>query len=191
MAEHGKFSTNHGCTYDPRNGMIAVSDRANHRLEYLRFDPASPDGLAYDHTVDMRPVMGGATLPCNLRVYPAQEGRAIGPALDGPVAVLDADHEPVDDDRDVVIFVAIEGRRFPQVVRLSVYEDANEPVLARALEHGGELTLPAPYHRSQHLDARALVHFEQSVDDLSGGLTHHGLATGRTVRGASACPEQS
>ena len=26
MTQHGKFSTNHGCTFDPRNGMIAVSD---------------------------------------------------------------------------------------------------------------------------------------------------------------------
>ena len=67
-----------------------MSDRANHRLEYLRFDRRTPDGLAYDHTVDLRPSMGGGTLPCNLRVYPAQQGRGISPALDGPVAVLDS-----------------------------------------------------------------------------------------------------
>ena len=33
--QHGKFSTNHGCTFDPRNGKIAVSDRANSRIEYF------------------------------------------------------------------------------------------------------------------------------------------------------------
>ena len=33
--QHGKFSTNHGCTYDPRNGKIAVSDRANRCLPCL------------------------------------------------------------------------------------------------------------------------------------------------------------
>ena len=32
--QHGKFATNHGCTWDPRNGKIAVSDRANSRFEY-------------------------------------------------------------------------------------------------------------------------------------------------------------
>ena len=112
MTEHGKFSTNHGCTYDPRAGMIAVSDRANHRLEYLRFDPALPDGLAYDHTVDMRPGMGGATLPCNLRAYPAQEGRAISPALDGPVAVLDA-HDAVVSVVNVSVLLAAEQHKHP------------------------------------------------------------------------------
>ena len=112
MTEHGKFSTNHGCTYDPRAGMIAVSDRANHRLEYLRFDPASPAGLAYDHTVDMRPGMGGATLPCNLRAYPAQEGRAISPALDGPVAVLDA-RDAVVSVVNVSVLLAAEQHKHP------------------------------------------------------------------------------
>ena len=33
MTEHGKFSTNHGCTWDPRVDKIAVSDRANSRIE--------------------------------------------------------------------------------------------------------------------------------------------------------------
>ena len=87
--QHGKFSTNHGCTYDPRNGMIAVADRANHRLEYFAFDNDSPDVFEYKKTVDMAPVMGAATLPCNFRFYPEQQWRSISPALDGPVAVLD------------------------------------------------------------------------------------------------------
>ena len=38
----------------------------------------------------MQPSMGAGTLPCNLRMYPAQDGRAISPDLAGPVAVLDA-----------------------------------------------------------------------------------------------------
>ena len=63
-SQHGRFSTNHGCTYDPRNGMIGVSEcaprpdrfarlrartrtlslrpvvhsRANSRFEYFKFD---------------------------------------------------------------------------------------------------------------------------------------------------------
>jgi len=87
--QHGKFSTNHGCTYDPRFDQIAVSDRANHRIEYFAFDEAG-DKFEYSSTVDMAPVMGATTLPCNLRMYPEQEGRAISPDLNGPVAVLDA-----------------------------------------------------------------------------------------------------
>ena len=89
-SQHGKFSTNHGCTYDPRNGKIAVSDRANSRFEYFDYDKDDPDKFDYAFTVDMQPSMGAGTLPCNLRMYPDQEGRAISPDLAGPVAVLDA-----------------------------------------------------------------------------------------------------
>ena len=39
--------------------------------------------------------MGAGTLPCNIRMYPEQEGRAIVPDLAGPVAVLDAQNEVV------------------------------------------------------------------------------------------------
>ena len=89
-SQHGKFSTNHGCTYDPRNGKIAVSDRANSRFEYFDYDKDDPDKFDYAFTVDMQPSMGAGTLPCNLRMYPDQDGRAISPDLAGPVAVLDA-----------------------------------------------------------------------------------------------------
>jgi hypothetical protein len=51
---------------------------------------ARSDKFEYSKTVDMRPSMGGGTLPCNLRMYPDQEGRAISPDLAGPVAVLDS-----------------------------------------------------------------------------------------------------
>lgn len=93
--QHGKFSTNHGCTYDPRNGMIAVSDRANSRFEYFTFDPSSPDHFDYSHTVDMLPTMGNTSLPCNLRMYPEQQAMAISPDLSGPVSVHDADNKVV------------------------------------------------------------------------------------------------
>jgi hypothetical protein len=87
--QHGKFATNHGCTYDPRNGKIAVSDRANHRIEYFNYDPATPNKFEYDHTVDLSVMIDSKTLPCNLRMYPDQEGRGIIPDLNGPVAVVD------------------------------------------------------------------------------------------------------
>ena len=37
--------------------------------------------------------MGAGTLPCNLRPYPEQDGRAIVPDLVGPVAALDKGDE--------------------------------------------------------------------------------------------------
>ena len=93
--QHGKFSTNHGCVYDPTVKMIAVSDRANSRFEFFKFDNDSPNTFEYSHTVDQRPYMGKATLPCNLRTYPFEEGRSISPDLNGPVAVLDGKNEVI------------------------------------------------------------------------------------------------
>ncbi|CAK0879958.1 unnamed protein product, partial [Prorocentrum cordatum] len=87
--QHGRFSTNHGCTWDPRHQQIGVSDRANSRVEYYEVDPKSPDKFEYKSTVDLRPSMGAGALPCNIRTYPEQEGRAIVPDLSGPVSVLD------------------------------------------------------------------------------------------------------
>ena len=83
-------STNHGCTYDPRNGKIAVSDRANSRFEYFDYDKDDLDKFDYAFTVDMQPEqMAPATPPCN-RVRTDQDGRAILASFAGRVAVLDA-----------------------------------------------------------------------------------------------------
>lgn len=97
-SEHGKFSTNHGCTYDsrtPKTPTIIVSDRANSRFEFFSYDPDTPDTFEYKKTVDLRPSMGAGTLPCNIRMYPDQEGRAIVPDLAGPVAVLNNENEVI------------------------------------------------------------------------------------------------
>lgn len=93
--EHGKFSTNHGCTWDPRNNQIGVSDRTNSRIEYFEIDPKSPDKFEYKSTTDLRLTMGAGTLPCNIRIYPEQDGRAIVPDLSGPVIVLDKNNKVI------------------------------------------------------------------------------------------------
>merc|ERR1712232_813372 len=93
--QHGKFSTNHGCTWDPRNKQIGVSDRANNRIEYFQVDPKSPDVFEYKSTTDMRPAMRATTLPCNIRIYPEQDNRAIIPDLQGPVSVMDKDNKVI------------------------------------------------------------------------------------------------
>jgi DNA-binding beta-propeller fold protein YncE len=110
--QHGKFSTNHGCTWDPRVDKIVVSDRANSRFEFFDYDPATGAKFEYSHTVDMRPSMGAATLPCNLRMYPDQSGRAIIPDLSGPVAVLD-DTNQVISVVNVSVLLAAEQHNHP------------------------------------------------------------------------------
>merc|ERR1712166_1667300 len=90
---HGKFQTNHGCTYDPRTPetpTIIVSDRANSRFEFFKYDPAGYETFDWYETVNLAAMMGPQTLPCNIRMYPDQAGRAIVPDLAGPVAVMDA-----------------------------------------------------------------------------------------------------
>jgi len=110
--QHGKFSTNHGCTYDPRHDKIAVSDRANSRIEYFDFDRNSPDVFTYNFTTDLRPSMGAGTLPCNLRPYPEQDGRAIVPDLAGPVAVLDKNNQVIS-VVNVSVLLAAEQHKHP------------------------------------------------------------------------------
>jgi len=110
--QHGKFSTNHGCTYDPRNGKIAVSDRANSRIEYFDFEPSSPDTFAYSHTVDLQPAMGRGTLPCNLRMFPEQQAVGVVPDLAGPVAIVDAANAVVS-VVNVSVLLAAEQHKHP------------------------------------------------------------------------------
>jgi hypothetical protein len=89
---HGTFSTNHGCTYDsriPDEHKIIVSDRANSRFEFFNYDPSGYKTFEWNSTVNFAAMMGPATLPCNIRMYPEQEGRAVVPDLAGPVAILD------------------------------------------------------------------------------------------------------
>jgi hypothetical protein len=112
-APHGTFSTNHGCTYDPRiNNTIVVSDRANHRFEFFNYDPATGDKFEYYKTVEMASSMGPGTLPCNLRMYPEQEGRAIIPDLAGPVGILDNDNKLIS-QVNVSVLLAADQHKHP------------------------------------------------------------------------------
>ena len=113
--QHGKFATNHGCTYDPRtpdDPTIIVSDRANSRFEFFKYDPASPATFEYKKTVDFLPMMGKGTLPCNIRMYPEQEGRAIVADLAGPVAVMDASNTVIS-VVNVSVLLAAEQHKHP------------------------------------------------------------------------------
>ena len=48
---------------------MAVSDRANHRVEYFEIDQTSFDTFKYTKTVDNLPT-GNGSLPCDIRVAP-------------------------------------------------------------------------------------------------------------------------
>eukprot|EP00039_Didymoeca_costata_P024499 m.10486 g.10486 ORF g.10486 m.10486 type:complete len:447 (-) comp4269_c0_seq2:187-1527(-) len=112
-APHGTFSTNHGCTYDSRiENTIIVSDRANSRFEFFHYDPATIDTFEWYHTVNLQPAMGTGTLPCNIRMYPEQDGRAIVPDLAGPVAVMDNNNEVIS-VVNVSVLLAAEQHKHP------------------------------------------------------------------------------
>merc|ERR1712060_904797 len=72
---------------------IGVSDRANSRIEYYKVD--GEGSFDFDHTVDMRPLQGAGTLPCNIRTYPEQDLRSIIPDLAGPVQILDKENKVI------------------------------------------------------------------------------------------------
>jgi len=102
---HGLFMENHGCTYDPRPttaaNTIVVSDRRNMRFEFFNYDPADYKTFKWYKTVDMGHQLGMDTLPCNMRMThgskfdPAHDGRSIVADLNGPVAVLDNQHNVI------------------------------------------------------------------------------------------------
>ena len=52
-----RFNTPHGINYDPRFGLVVISDRANHRLVYVNFDGS------YNSSVGMPESL---SLPCNV-----------------------------------------------------------------------------------------------------------------------------
>merc|ERR1712151_798669 len=110
-AELGKFRTNHGCTHDPRvaEPTVVVADRANSRFQLCEVDPAEGGKFDCKSSLDMTPYLGAGTLPCNLRMYPDQEGRAITPDLAGPVAVLDESNAVVS---VVNVSVLLEAEQF-------------------------------------------------------------------------------
>ena len=68
-SEHGKFHTCHAMTWDPRVEQMAVSDRANHRVEYFSIDQSSFDTFKYTKTIGNLPT-GNGSLPCDIRVAP-------------------------------------------------------------------------------------------------------------------------
>ncbi len=95
-SEHGKFHTCHAMTWDPRVKQMAVSDRANHRVEYFQIDEASDETFTYTKTVDGLPT-GNKSLPCDIRAAPPGPalGMAIVAGLEGNIAILNEQNQLV------------------------------------------------------------------------------------------------
>ena len=89
--------------------------------------------------------------------------------------------EPVDDDLDGVLVVAVERDVSGQIPHLAVDPGAAEPVPCEVLEELLVLALPPLDHGGEHLEAGALVDLEDPVDDLLRRLAGHGRSVVGTV----------
>ena len=101
-----------------------------------------------------------------------------------------ADDEPVDDDLDRVALVLVERRRLREVVLLAVDPDADEALLAGALEHPVALGLAILDQRAEDEEPRALRQREHLVDDLAHRLALDLAAALGAVRMADAGEQQ-
>jgi len=88
------------------------------RFEFFHYDPAGYSMFEWYKTVDMSPSLGPGTLPCNMRMThgskfdPSHDGRSIVPDLNGPVAVLDNQHNVLS-VVNVSVLLAAEQHKHP------------------------------------------------------------------------------
>ena len=97
-----------------------------------------------------------------------------------------ADDEPVDHDLDRVALVLVERGRLGQVVLGAVDSDADEALLAGALEDPVALGLAVLDQGAEDEEPRPLREGEHLVDDLADGLALDLAAAVRAVRVADA-----
>ncbi len=108
-----------------------------------------------------------------------------------PRAVFLPHRQPVHDDPDVVVLVAVQAGDLAEVVDPAVDKRPREAVAACPVEEIAELALAAPHQRRHHLDARALLHFQHTADDMGGGLPPDGQVAFRAVGRTHAGVKQS
>ncbi len=108
-----------------------------------------------------------------------------------PLAQVGAHHEPVDDDRDVVLELLVELDRLVQLAQLAVDLRPREAVRAELLEELAVLALATADDRGEHHEPRALVELHHLIDDLLGRLPGDRRPAVRAVRVADARPEQA
>ena len=107
-----------------------------------------------------------------------------------PSPVLLLDHKAVHYDGDVVVLVATQPRRLPEIDSLPVNDGPDEALLTKPLEELTELALPSTDQRGKYLDLGALLEREKALDDLRGGLPNHGPAALWTVGHPDSGPQE-
>ena len=102
-----------------------------------------------------------------------------------------ARHQPVDDDLDRVVLVAVQVDIVVDVVHLAVDAHAHEPGLADVLEDAFVAALAVLDDRRQYLDAPLRGHAQHGVDDLLRALGLDFLAAHRAVGNANPGVQQA
>ncbi len=100
-------------------------------------------------------------------------------------------HQPIDDDRDVVLVALVEHDRLLQHAQAVVDLHAREAVRAQLVQQLPVLALAPPHDRRHHHEARPVPQLHHLVDDLLGGLPDDRPAADRAVRLAHARPQQA
>ena len=136
------------------------------------------------------PVIGRARAPRRLDLPVGQRHRGlhgVGQAL----AQVRAHHEPVHDDRDVVLVLLVELDRVVELAHLAVDLHPREALAAQLLEQLPVLALAAAHDRREHHEPRALLEGHHVVDDLLRRLALDLTAADVAVRLADPRPEQA
>jgi hypothetical protein len=120
----------------------------------------------------------------------AQLGRDLQ-GVDEPRPLLGADDDPVHDDLDVVLLVALERDLLAQLVRRAVHADAREPLLADVLQQPLVLALAAAHDGAQDQQSRARGHALDLVGHLLDRLLLDLASADRAVRPADPGVEEA
>ena len=108
-------------------------------------------------------------------------------------ALLDAflDHQPVHHHLNGVLERLLQLGRFGELDLLAVHLGAGVALGREFLEQLNELALAVAHHGGQHLEAGALGHLQQLVNDLLRRLLGNGLPADGAVRCAHPGPQQA
>ena len=97
---------------------------------------------------------------------PVGERRGGLDRVDQTLAHVGAHHQPVDDDRHIVLDLAIELEEIVEAVQFAVDQHAREALDAEVLEQLAVLPLAPAHDRREHHEARPLLQLEHLVGDL-------------------------
>ncbi len=108
-----------------------------------------------------------------------------------PAEQFGAGDETVDDDRNVVLELLLQGRRFVELDLGAVDDRAGVAPGRELLEQVDELALLLRDDRAEHLVSNAGLQLHQLVGDLLHGLRLDDLTANGAVRHADSRPEQA